>query len=146
MNGMSISISLQAIRFLMSCALGLILGFIYDIIRIFRRNFGLGNVLTIISDILYSITVLLLYGLFVLVVCEGDIRAFLFIGASLGMILYFLAVSQAVIKVGDGIIKFGIILFKILFFPIIWIFKKINVYRQKRSSNHGNHKQKKESG
>jgi len=32
---------------------------------------------------------------------------------------------QKHIKVGDGIIKFGIILFKILFFPIIWIFKKI---------------------
>ncbi len=146
MNGMSISISLQAVRFLMSCALGLILGLIYDIIRIFRRNFGLGNVLTLITDILYSITALLLYGLFVLVMCEGDIRAFLFIGASLGVILYFLAISHAVIKVGDGIIKFVIIFIKILFFPIIWIFKKIKVYRQKRRSNHGNLKQKKESG
>ncbi len=146
MNGMSISISLQAIRFLMSCVLGIILGFLYDFMRIFRRSFNCSSILTLATDILYSILVVVSYGLFVLIICEGDIRAFLFVGASLGMILYFLAISNMVIRVGDVITMCIKTIFAILFFPIIWIFRKVRVYRHKRRSNHDSHNQKKESG
>ena len=112
-----------------SVLLGMVLFFLYDILRIFRRIVLHGAIWVGIEDFLYWL--LCTGAVFILLYQENDgmVRGFALGGVALGMLLYFLLLSRFVIKINVLILKavLGIVgkILCILFSPILWIFKKI---------------------
>ena len=146
MNGMIVSIPLQLRRFLLACVLGIILALLYDLLRLIRRSFRNRKGITVLSDFLYSFLALSAFALFVLLPCEGDIRLFLIIGTSLGMLLYFLTASKPFLLVGESILHIFTVIIKVAVYPLYLLKKHIFLHRQKRRHDHDISKQKKESG
>ena len=146
MIGMNISISLQAVRFLLSCGFGIVLGLFYDFFRVIRLSFCNNSIVTFIADIIYSFFALTFFALFILVVCQGDIRFFLLIGSFFGIIFYVQFASRIVVHAGCKIADHVKTLLCTILFPFLWIRNKYCLYRQKRRLKHGIYKQKEKSG
>ncbi|MDP4151945.1 MAG: spore cortex biosynthesis protein YabQ [Bacillota bacterium] len=90
---MELSVANQAVVFLLSVALGFVLGFIYDIFRILRiavRTKGIG---VFIEDMLFWIICAVAVLLFLFVFTSGEVRMYTFIGTALGAVIYFMSLS-----------------------------------------------------
>jgi len=74
------------------------MAFVYDIFRIRRKTVRTPNIFTHIEDLLYWIIVALIMFGVVYISNEGEIRGYIFIGTLLGVILYILLLSRAVMK------------------------------------------------
>jgi len=119
--------SSQAILFLLTVVLGALIGFIYDIFRIFRKTVKHKDFFIFIEDTVYWLIVSFVMFYFMLNQNDGEIRFYAIVGAFLGMILYFYTVSIFVMKISMAVIKvikkiFNII-FKVISFPIKIIIK-----------------------
>ena len=139
---MEISITEQAIRFVMSCILGIALALLFDLMRIIRYAFHCNHLITVITDGIFSITALIGFVVYVMAACEGDLRLFLLIGLSLGALLYLMTLSKTVLQAGDFIVHCIKVFLYILFFPLIWIHKNLCEHLQKRRRKNGNFAQK----
>ena len=96
----------QAFLFLIFVINGLLIGLIFDIFRIFRISFKTKDIITYLQDILFWLISggIVLYSIFVF--NNGEIRFFMFLGISIGVILYISLFSQYIIKTNVFIIKF----------------------------------------
>jgi len=146
LNGMNISISLQALRFLLSCGVGIFLALFYDLMRILRYSFHCSRWITNLTDLFFSFCALTAFALFVLGVCQGDIRSFLVVGLTLGMLLYFLTVSRFILHAGKQLANGVLWICSVLWYPFAALHKKLCQHRQKRRQEHGSHEQKEKSG
>lgn len=87
----------QAICFVYSAGLGFTLGIIYDFFRIlFYLLTGNDKKLSVCRDIIYSLVCLGAAFLFLLVVCNGQLRMYLFIGGAIGLTVYVYSLSNSV--------------------------------------------------
>lgn len=117
------SIDTQIEVFLMSCVVGIVLGAIYDVFRIFRIIIPHMNILTAIEDII----LLSLYGIFLMCfafsLMRGQIRFFFIVGNFLGFMLWFFTMGSIINKVANRLKKYILILAKWIIYP----FKKIRI-------------------
>lgn len=124
---MTISIGQQASIFLTTVCVGFFIGFVYDLFRIFRRTLKHPNIFIQIEDLIYWVFVSLVMYYILLSKNYGEVRAFSIIGAFIGMIIYFLTLSQIFVPITVKIINFikKTILFiiKIVFTPINFVIK-----------------------
>lgn len=119
---MIVSVNDQVITFAIAIAIGMSLGVLYDIIRIFRRTIKHSNIIINIEDFMYWV----MFGIVVFLVLYsknyGQIRFFCIIGIALGILIYFLLLSHYIIvvsvKVIDIIKKILLLFFRIIFTPI----------------------------
>ena len=132
---MIISVSSQAYVFLCSIAGGMAIALVYDVFRIFRKTVKTGRLITYVQDLLYWLIVAVIMFLTLYYSNDGEVRAYLFIGAFLGVILYALLFSRIVmesslflVKVITYLIK-GIIL--IISYPVRLILKLLSVPARK---------------
>lgn len=102
---MILSFELQLKIFILSIIIGIISGFFYDIIRIFRSFVFHIKVFVHIEDIIYWIFLSLIIFLILLYENNADIRLFFVIGVFLGMWLYFYIVSKPFLKLSIKIIN-----------------------------------------
>lgn len=125
-----IIISEQAFLFLTCVKTGIIMGILYDIIRVIRRIVEHPNWIVHVEDLLYWITC----GCFAFVMIfwknYGQIRSFVFLGILIGGILYFSTVSSYFIKIITQIIKSFIIvpigcIIKVIIIPFRYLY---NIY------------------
>lgn len=136
----------QLTNFIYFIITGMILGIIFDVFRILRKTFKTSDIVTNIQDILFGIItgIILLSSIFLF--NNGELRLYLFIGISFGILIYMLLISKYFIKINVAIINFikkiiilstkpFIILFKFikrLFFkPISFIFINIKLLFKK---------------
>lgn len=128
---MILSLNHQAWLFITTIGAGAAIGFLYDIIRIFRKVIKHNNLLIQLEDAVYWVFVV--FFMFFLMLHEnyGEIRFFSIYGAFMGMIFYLLTISKLINKISDTIIavlKYIILLFlRIVFTPIrliLLLFKK----------------------
>ncbi|EOD01153.1 spore cortex biosynthesis protein YabQ [Caldisalinibacter kiritimatiensis] len=101
---------------------GIIIGFIYDLYRIFRYYSKPKKIATFIEDLVFWIIVSFI-ALFILIFSNwGEIRGYVFLGFVSGAIVYNKLLSKIVIKIlvyiVKAIIKFLKILLDILLWPI----------------------------
>lgn len=98
-------ISNQAYLFLIFTLDGFIIGLVYDFFRILRKSFKTSNLVTYIEDIVFWILTgfLILYSIFTF--NNGEIRFFMFLGITIGIVLYMLMLSNYLIKINISIIK-----------------------------------------
>lgn len=120
-------ISNQASLFLIFTLEGSIIGLIFDIFRILRRSFKTSDIITYIEDVLFWLItgILILYSIFIF--NYGEIRFFMFVGILLGAMFYMLLISRYVIKISVTVIEFLkkaiMFVFKIVIFPLQFIYK-----------------------
>lgn len=103
---MILSMSNQAMLFLTAIILGLFVAFVYDILRIFRRTIAHAVIFIHLEDLLYWLFVSFIVFYVMLYKNYGEIRAFLLLGAALGMLFYFLTISRFVIGISMTVIHF----------------------------------------
>lgn len=114
---MSSDIIIEVDVFLKAIALGAACGFLYDIIRIFRRVRTRGYIVTGIEDLLYwSVSAVIMF-VFVYSENGGTIRAYIIIGMAAGMLIY-------EIMLGRFIVKYLTLVFKKIFGFLDKIFGK----------------------
>lgn len=129
-------VSAQAISFLMSILSGVFLGFVYDLLRVFRRIIKHPKWLINVQDMIFWIFGSIIIFIDIFENNDGTLRGFLYIGVFLGLIFYFFLISKLVIMVFmkiycfiAKIIKFLFKLIikpiKLLLTPIFFIVRKI---------------------
>lgn len=88
------SLTFQVICFVYSAGLGFMLGFLYDLVRITFYSFtGNDKKLSVVRDLLYSFLCLAATFLFLLVMCDGKLMFYVFIGEGTGLFIYLYALS-----------------------------------------------------
>jgi len=115
----------QAIAFLVAVAAGFSIGFFYDAFRVIRLAFPHSSLVVQIEDVLYWLCTPFYFFYVLLRVGYGDVRFFSFLGAFLGVLLYFLTLSRLVMKISAFIIRVIKAVLKIIIFPFVWISKII---------------------
>ena len=89
-------ISVQAIEFLYSAVLGILLGILYDIIRLFRSYTSGGRIITALFDFIFWLLATTALLMFVLVYCGGRMRWYVLFGAFCGGFVYVSAFGEIV--------------------------------------------------
>lgn len=115
---MIVSISAQVFVFLYSIASGIAIAFVYDVFRILRKTIKTGSIVTYIQDLVYWTFAALIMFLMIHISNDGEIRAFLFIGAFIGVILYVFLFSGIIMRSSIFVIKLFAYLIKSLIFII----------------------------
>ena len=115
---MIISVSAQAYVFLCTIAGGMAIALVYDIFRIFRKAIKTGSVVTYVQDLLYWLIVALIMFLTIYYSNDGELRAYLFIGAFIGVVLYALLFSRIIMGSSMFIIKIVVKVIKAIIFII----------------------------
>ena len=102
---------------------GIVIGVLFDIFRILRRSFKTADWLTTLQDILFWILAGLIILFSIFKFNNGEIRSYIFVGITLGVLIYMLTLSRYIVKYSVIIIKF---LKKIISYPINLILKIFN--------------------
>lgn len=92
--------------FILFFLLGIVIGSIYDIFRVIRKNFKTSDFVTQIEDIIFLIIAGILILCFILKFCIGEIRFYVFIAIFLGILLYFLTISKPYVIILNIVVKF----------------------------------------
>lgn len=108
---------------------GILLGFIWDIYRLFRHYIKLGTFGTAVGDIVYWIISVYFSITTIYEISYGNIRLFILLGFLTGAIIYFYGASKYVLKLLIFIINSIIVLIKktisFVIAPIKFIIEKI---------------------
>ena len=107
---------------------GFILGLLFDIFRIFRKSFKTNDLITYFQDVLFWILsgFIVLYSIFKF--NNGEVRGYIFVGISIGAIIYLILFSKIFIIVNVFIIN---ILKKIIYYILIIPIRTINNFLKK---------------
>lgn len=116
----------QLFSFFIYVIVGILLGFIFDIFRAFRKSIKNSNVATNIEDILFVIISFIIIAMVVQIVSKGELRFYILLGIILGILIYFLSVSKYIITGETWILKSIIKILKSIYNFFIKFFKKIN--------------------
>lgn len=105
---------------------GIIIGLLFDVFRILRKSFKTPDIITYCEDFTFWIltSLLILYSIFKF--NNGELRLFLFIGLTIGVLLYLLAFSKIFINISVNIISLiKKIINTILIIPIMYLVKLV---------------------
>ncbi len=158
---MEISFASQLFVFLASLILGLVLGVLYDVIRIIRALLGISyinrftqrlkvlrlpliknplckagvhsrtfdSIIIFITDVVYFLIVTLALMIYIYHMNSGIVRWYIFAGAMIGMLMYYITIGRLVISVSEYIVFFLKVIFSYLSFfiskPFILLYSKI---------------------
>ena len=121
----------QGLIFLAFTFNGVIIGFIFDLFRVHRKTFKISDIITYIEDFIYWIITGIITVYFMFRFSDGELRAYTFIGIIIGAILYFLTISQYIMKVFIFIIEKIKIIFSKIFRIFIFLFKNLQKFTKK---------------
>lgn len=123
--------STQLETFLISCLVGLVIGLIYDVFRVFRIVIPHNVTLVFIEDTL----LLTSYGIFIMcfafALMRGQIRLFFMIGNAIGFILWFFTVGSVIVGTAKRLKLYILKFFKILAYPIRKIIQLLGDIKKK---------------
>lgn len=100
------SLTSQILIFVYSLALGMFLGFAYDIFRIIRMVINSRNIAIFIQDVLYFILSGGVTFLFVLSVNSGNSRFYILAGEGIGWIAYHITIGEIIYKCSNKTVNF----------------------------------------
>lgn len=124
---MTISVARETMIFLGCAACGMVLGLLFDILRISRRVVKTGNFIVMIEDLLFWLVASFFVFVSIFYLNDGELRWYEFFGIALGSGFYMLAFSPWILKVSVYVLNFFkklmIWIIKILFAPFKFIAK-----------------------
>ncbi len=110
---------------------GMLLGFIWDIYRLFRHYIKLGSVGTAMGDIVYWIVSIYISVNLIFDLSYGNVRLFILLGFLLGALLYFYGISRYILKasifVVDTILKVLKKILNLLLIPVRFLINLLKV-------------------
>lgn len=115
----------QAYIFLWSVVGGIAIAFIYDLFRIRRKAVKAGNFFTYLEDLFYWLLVAVIIFAIIFLSNDGELRGYNFLGTALGVILYILLFSKAVMASALFIINIVTKIFKLVWFVVSYPVKLI---------------------
>ncbi|MCX7714972.1 MAG: septum formation initiator family protein [Clostridia bacterium] len=120
---MGISIENETYIFLAMVLLGAASGLLFDLFRVLRRLVSLRAGAVAITDFIFWImTAILIFG-GIVYINSGQLRWYEFIGLFIGILMYFLILSEKVIWVLIKVIEFLSYIFKIILTPLCFLYK-----------------------
>jgi spore cortex biosynthesis protein YabQ len=122
---MIVSVSSQAYIFFCSIIGGIAIALVYDIFRILRKAVKTGNFVTYLEDILFWVIVAVVMFATVYYSNEGELRSYIFLGAILGVVLYAMLLSKAVMNSSLFIIKVFTTIVKTIWIVLSFPFKMV---------------------
>lgn len=96
----------QLICFGYFISVGIIIGIIFDIFRIWRKTIHTSDITTNIQDILFCLITGIIIIISIFYFNNGELRLFIFIGIITGTILYMLLISKYIMAISIKIINF----------------------------------------
>ena len=117
--------------FVLFFIVGTIIGLIFDLFRVIRKCFKTPDSITLLEDLIFiSISgILIIYG--IIIINNGEIRLFLFLAIFLGMLIYFLTISNLyviilceIVNLCKKILKMPLLCLKKLYKYTITLIKK----------------------
>ena len=99
--------------------IGIIIGIIFDIFRVIRKSFKHYDLVTLIEDIVFTIIsgTLIIYSIIKL--NGGEIRFYLFLGISFGILIYSLTISNLCVIILYEFVKIYLCSYIFLFNSLI---------------------------
>ncbi len=91
--------------FITAVGVGAVIGVIYDLFRILRKTAPHAGFVVQLEDLIFWVGVTLFMFYFLLMNSGGEMRWFSLLGAALGAVLYFAAVSRFVILASVAVIE-----------------------------------------
>ena len=132
---MDTSIQSQIYMFLATLYGGIVMGFIYDLYRIFRYYSRPKKVKTFIEDLIFWIILSIIVISVLAHINWGELRGFIFLGFILGAILYNRLLSKVIIKFISRVVSFFIekisYIFKFIITPFKRVVNRLQVYYAK---------------
>lgn len=129
----------QAYIFFATLYGGIVMGFVYDIYRIFRYYLKPKKVATFIEDFVFWIIISVIFLTVILYTNWGEIRGYVFLGFFSGAFLYSRLLSKIIITtlvwIVNGIIKILKYIFGVLFYPFRLIGSKFREPYNKMRTN-----------
>ena len=98
-------LKMQLTIFGSSCALGVALGFMYDLFRIIRMIINPKNIGVFIQDVIYFILSGVITFLFVLCFNNGESRFYILAGEGIGWIVYHVTLGNSIYKTSGKFVK-----------------------------------------
>lgn len=124
---MELTLQDQMQQFFLSCGMGFILGFCYELFRIPRLILNSGRRAVFIQDVLFFAIAAVLTFLFSLAVMDGKLRFYLFLGEFLGFTSYYFTLGKIISKFTKSVI-YAILLiwnkmWEIILYPFRLLYK-----------------------
>lgn len=102
---MPVLVSNQAYVFVWTVVGGILIGMVYDLFRVFRKFTKAGVITIFFEDLIFWIIVSLILFIVLYISNDGGIRPYVFVGAALGAVFYFLTISPIFMKIVIGSVK-----------------------------------------
>lgn len=132
---MNVFVSNQLYVFGWAILYGIMIGISYDFIRIIRRIISHSRVIVGIEDFFFWIIAGLFIFDYIFNANSGSMRGFIFVGISLGLVLYLLTLSKWIVdqvtKLLLSFIKLVKTILKIIFTPLTIILKPFRFFAKK---------------
>lgn len=74
--------------------IGIIIGIIFDIFRVIRKSFKTPDIITFIEDFIFLVLTSILIIFSIIKLNGGEVRFYLFLGISVGILIYSLTISN----------------------------------------------------
>ena len=97
---MEITVSGQAAGFVISTALGVVMGLLYDGFRIIRYSGKKRGCAVFVFDTLFWFIAIIVLFLAMLTIGEGELRIYNLLGSAIGASIYFLTFSTIIVRLG----------------------------------------------
>ncbi|NLY11126.1 MAG: spore cortex biosynthesis protein YabQ [Firmicutes bacterium] len=91
-------LTFQLYAFAITILAGLSIGIIFDFYRLIRKVLRPGIISTAIMDLIFWLVISPLTIIYILLANWGELRFYVFLGISLGLVFYFLALSRPIIS------------------------------------------------
>lgn len=108
---------------------GIVMGFVYDLYRIFRYYLKPKKVATFIEDFVFWIIISVIFLIVILYTNWGEIRGYVFLGFFCGAFLYAKFLSKIIISslvwIVNGIVKIIKCIFSVIFYPFKFLGLKL---------------------
>lgn len=114
--------------FCLSVGLGGVFLLIYDLLIIWRKIFSLRGVTDAAADILYWVGAAVTFFCMAYRNNEGNLRAYLFTGAALGVFLCYLTVHPFFIRAGTKILEVPVFFVKKIIKRLLFYIKRCRIY------------------
>ena len=103
--------------------IGITIGIIFDIFRVIRKSFKTPDLITFIEDLIFLIITSFLIIFSIIKLNGGEIRFYLFLGIFVGILIYFLTISNLCVIILSGFVRICKKIFKIPYICIKRILK-----------------------
>lgn len=128
-----VSLARQTYNFFASVGFGFVLGIVYDLFFVIRNILAKRRWVTVLCDSVFVLISSVLSFLLLLVITDGQIRAYVILGEIAGFAVYYFSLGVFIVRICERIAfvlkkifdffkRIFIFVFKVISFPFRWIF------------------------